>query len=261
MTAAINHQQLGQRIANALSKKVPAADVAQLIRDVESAIGEATVAAAQARDRALDPLEIPDPVKARGSVEIAEFALQRLQAVLPRLDQRLQILEANEYSQQWDKDFETVEATVAAEAVRFATIKSLIDQIVKLLQAAAAIDAEVKRLNARKPQGEHRHLRGPELTARDLREFTRDNPSIADRIQLPDWSHSSLNVWPEPRPPLSVEFAAQFSGVVDPRYTADWAEAAAHDNARRAELADQRVAEEAKAEVASCEAYEASLRR
>jgi hypothetical protein len=82
------------------------------------------------------------------------------------------------------------------------------------------VDKEVSRLNGFAPDGEHRRLREVELEARGLDSFTRDNPSIAKMLQLPDWEQQSKLVWPPPRVSLAVQVA---TGMIhDSHPGGDW---------------------------------------
>jgi hypothetical protein len=55
---------------------------------------------------------------------------------------------------------------------------------------------------------EHRRLKQVELEARGLDGFTRDNPSIAKMLQLPNWEHSAKMAWPPRETSLAVQVAA-----------------------------------------------------
>jgi hypothetical protein len=61
--------------------------------------------------------------------------------------------------------------------------------------------------------------------------------------------------------PLAAQYAASMTPSRDPRYGADWAAAQREDDARRSEIADRRVREEAESQAQSKRAYEDSLRR
>lgn len=79
--------------------------------------------------------------------------------------------------------------------------------------------------------------------------------------QLPDWEHSDRMAWPPPRPSLAAQFAMSMVPQHDPRYSADWAAAQEADNVRRQQNEARWREEEAARQVASRQAYEASLRR
>jgi hypothetical protein len=61
---------------------------------------------------------------------------------------------------------------------------------------AAEVDKEVSRINVYAPDGEHRRLRPVELEARNLTQFTRDNPSLSQTVQLWNWNSSGKSLWP-----------------------------------------------------------------
>ena len=50
--------------------------------------------------------------------------------------------------------------------------------------------ASCQRINRAAPAGEHQHLLGVELTARDLEDFSTECPSVTKNTRLPDWKHS-----------------------------------------------------------------------
>ena len=54
-----------------------------------------------------------------------------------------------------------------------------------MLAEAAAVDMEVRAINASRPDNADGYLYGCELTARGLREFSRDKPSLAEQTVLP----------------------------------------------------------------------------
>ena len=136
-----------------------------------------------------------------------------------------------------------------------------VSQLVDLLSRVEAIDQECARIDGSAPSGEYRRLRGVELTARGLKNFSAANPSITKKLQLPDWANSDRTAWPPPRPSMAAEFAMSMMPPYNPRYSADWAAASEADNARRA-ANEARWAEQEAARLAENQrAYEASLRR
>ena len=88
---------LDDRIAAAFGNGVKSDDVAALITETEAAVVSANEAADRARTRALDPaLSAKGVAEARRSMEDAAFARDRLQAAVPRLQERLAKLRAAE---------------------------------------------------------------------------------------------------------------------------------------------------------------------
>ena len=72
---------------------------------------------------------------------------------------------------------------------------------------------------AQRLRGEHRRLRGVELSARGLESFSTADPPIAKGVQPPDWAQSARTVWPPPRPFDPASFAPV---SFDRRLSAEW---------------------------------------
>jgi hypothetical protein len=253
---------LERRIAAALTSDIPSADIAALVAETEAAISQAEAAAEAERETALDPLASPDAAKARTAMEDAAFTRDRLRTVLPRLQERLQQVQAAEYAARWEADFEEVEGRRNEMAQEYvATYPRLVAQLVDLFERIEAVDKEASRINGSAPSCEQRRLRQVELVARGFEAFSRSDPAITKIVQLPDWENSSRMVWPPPQPALAVMVAMSMVPPHDPRYTADWAAAQKEDNARRAATEKRWAEEEAARQAESRRAYEASLRR
>jgi hypothetical protein len=47
-------------------------------------------------------------------------------------------------------------------------------------------------------------LREVELVARNLQNFTREQPSITNELRLPDWDQPAKLAWPPPQTPIAV---------------------------------------------------------
>ncbi len=208
---------LEQRIGDALKDDITAAEIANLLVEVENALADAEQNAAATRKAAIDPIASPDPNKARALVEMSAFSLDRLKAALSRLQARYAERDAKEYAARWDADYA---ATLSKRDKLAAEYKQLYpkleSQIVDLLNRIAACDRDVSGINGRAPTGEHRRIANVELHARG-----RDAPSIAKTLQLPAWDSANL-AWP-PKPQFA---AAMFAPLPhDPRFSADWASA------------------------------------
>jgi hypothetical protein len=78
---------LEQRISDALKTDIAAAEIANLIVEVENALADAEQNAASVRDRSLDPIAFPHAVKAKAAVDTATFIVDRLRAAQSRLTQ------------------------------------------------------------------------------------------------------------------------------------------------------------------------------
>jgi hypothetical protein len=212
---------LEQKIKSALTTDKSSDELAALIAEVEATIPTASDAAEQERIKAYDPT-IVDAHKARQSLADAEFARERLQAALPALQQRLQELQAQEYSVQWHDNYAQVEADSHALAAELREVyPAVVNKLVDLLTRKKACDAEVGRINGSAPAGVALRLREVELVARDLKGFTRGEPSITNELSLPDWDQPTKLVWPPPQVPLAVQVAA--SMIQRPHPGANWA--------------------------------------
>jgi hypothetical protein len=77
-----------------------------------------------------------------------------------------------------------------AAAKKFAKYPELVAELVDIFRDAEEADKDVSRINGSAPPGEHRRLRGVELTTRSLECFSRDNPPITDSAQFPEWENS-----------------------------------------------------------------------
>ena len=97
---------LEQRIGKALTGTVTSAELSALVADTEFAIEAAEKAANAERAKALDPLQSPDADAAHAAMRSAEFAVQRLRSVLPRLQQRYRAIEAQETYKAWATTFD-----------------------------------------------------------------------------------------------------------------------------------------------------------
>ena len=229
-----------RRIASALSSDVTSADIAALIGETEVAI---TSAAEAERAEALDPIVSPDAAKAHAAMTDAAFMRERLRSVLPRLQQRHQELAAAEYLSQWKGDFEVLKVKRDELAAEFREIyPTCVSKIIDVLNRIAANEVELSHLHQARPSGVSLHLLGAELVARGLDNFTRDDPSIARELKLPDFEHSVRMAWPPPPTSMGAAFAATMMPASDQRFSAEWwkegEEGAARQRARQQSTAD-----------------------
>ncbi len=211
---------LERRIAAALVDEIASADLATLIAETEAAILDADKAAEAERDKALDPFASPDAANAREAMQAAEFARDRLRAVLPRLKERHKQIAAQEYLTQWRADYETLKVERDALANEMRELYPLLQtKVSDLLARIAANDEKLSRLHQARPSGVALHLRGAELEARDLQAFTRYEPSIAATLKLPTFEPGERLAWPPPQP---TSFAPVVIGGDRRLYTGDW---------------------------------------
>jgi hypothetical protein len=112
-----------QRITAALtSQDIKSDALAELIVETEAAIAAAEKAAEAERSRALDPLQSPDADAAHAAMLSAEFAVQRLHTMLPRLQQRhRQVAGAEEYAA-WAATFDALKPKHAGAASKLKAI-------------------------------------------------------------------------------------------------------------------------------------------
>ena len=164
---------LEQRIARALSGDDVTSDIlAILVTEVESGIVAAEETADLDREKALDPVASPDAAKAREAMQMAEFSRDRLRTALPRLQERLEQLQAEEYLARWRDEYEALKVKRDGLAEELRTIyPELETKITDLFTRIATNDAELSSLHQARPAGVALHLLGAELVARDLERF------------------------------------------------------------------------------------------
>jgi hypothetical protein len=137
-----------------------------------------------------------------------EFNRDRLRTALPRLQERLEQLQAEEYLARWRDEYEALKVERDGLAEELRTIYPEFEtKITDLFTRIAANDAELSGLHQARPAGCALHLAEAELAARNIECFSTANPSIAKTLQLPDFEHSAQLVWPPPRPSMAVQVA------------------------------------------------------
>jgi hypothetical protein len=252
-----------QKISSALANpNIGSTDLIELIAEVAEAADAAEKSAAAEKEKALDLIASPDGRKAHETLVAAELIRDRLKTILPKLRNRLTEALATERHARWLTDYQRAEKLRDQAAQKFARhYPELLDNLVALFHEAEEVDKECARVNSSAPRGEHRRLDCVELTARGLNKFTHSQPSIAKTIQLPEWEQSSTLAWPPPEPSFAATYAASMVPTFDPRYSADWWKVLERENAERAKVTQRRQVEQEAAQVASREAYEASLQQ
>jgi hypothetical protein len=175
-------------------------ELTDLIREGEGALTAADVTAEETRREAIDPVLSPDPALARERVNAAEFACDRLSALLSRLEARHQQIAATERIARWEADYECVKAERDQLATELAeTCPQVVAKLVDLLNRMACCERECERIASTAPSGERRRLLGPELHAKGLSHFTRDTPSFTRDLRLPEWEQPAATAWPPQR--------------------------------------------------------------
>ena len=227
---------LEQRISAMLANtNATAATLTALLAETDSAITAMEASVARLKFDAYDPQKHPDPQVARQQLEDSEFALGRLQTLRPRLQQRLQVVEAAEQHDQWLADYAALRIKRDEVAGELREAYPAAEHIATVLAKSVALDAELSALHQSRPAGEPLHLDGAELVARDMTEFTRDKPSLVKTLVLPAWNGGG-NLWP-----IKQHIDPALYGIHDGRRFADdcgpnwWkpGAAAAQDRARQ----------------------------
>ena len=105
-------------------------------------------------------------------------------------------------------DYEAMRIKRDEAAKRFERVQTLFAELIDLFDEAKAVDREVSVVNGSAPPGEFRRLHGVELTARNLPAFSREQPPLASKLQLPDYDRSDRFEFPPPTVPAAVLIAA-----------------------------------------------------
>jgi hypothetical protein len=223
--------------------------LADLVDECKNGIVTAENDAKIAKAAALDPLQSPDPVTARATMEDASFRADRLRSLLPRLQQCLTAVGDHEEIMAWHERFDPLALKVEAAATKLATVYAKVTaELVPLFTEIERLDAEVVRTLSAKPRNASGYLRSVELTARGFQNFQIGSHEIM-KMQFPDWHRPTELVWPPNR-------QIDWSGVVPtfPKHSgADWWKAQEAEAATKAAKADQANAEQTQADGAARE--------
>jgi len=139
----------------------------------------------------------------------------RLRLSLPELQQRFAAAREREELAHWQQEYQRLDALSDKGAERFSKVEMLIAEICDIYLETEAITAECSKFNRHAPPG--MHVVGPEQKVRGP--SSRANPSMLKQTQLPDWSRSELNVWPQRKTAYVPAFTP---APADARYSADW---------------------------------------
>ena len=144
---------------------------------------------------------------ASAAILAANLTRDHLNAALPRLQDRLTKVEAQERYDRWLVDFEAVKAKRDAAAAELKVLYApFVVKITDLLLTIEQIDAEVRRLASAKPydadaaNGDGRNLRPVEAEARGVEGFRQEQASIMRDLKLPHWAVDAGFAWPPHRP-------------------------------------------------------------
>ena len=158
--------------------------VAALIAEVEAAAQAADAAATKAREEALDPAVVVDVAKVGAAVATATLTRDRLQAALPRLQERLKQVREQEDLAAWKAEAEELEARRIAKMTEFADFyPPMYERIVDHLYSMRALDREIDDLNRRRPNGSVRAL-----------EYS--TPAFTVDLKIPDPYNKDQPLWP-----------------------------------------------------------------
>ena len=141
------------------------------------------------------------------------------------------------------------------------TYPATVAALVSLFARIADLDRRLSALHQSRPSGAKGQLLSAELKARELSEFSRDEPSISRELKLPSWTASNKLAWPPPARPLGVVLAEAMSGDADPRYSAHWREALREETDRRIADEQRRIADKAARTTQEKRDYESWLTR
>ena len=243
---------LEQRIAAALTPTdITSTDLGALIAEVEAAAAAADENATRAREEALDPAVVVDTAKVGAAVATATLTRDRLQAALPRLQERLKLVREQEDLAAWKADAEKLEVRRIALAVEFYKLlpSPLLQQIAERLHAMRSFDREIDSLNRRRPD----HMRPLDYAT----------PELARELKLPDPDKPSQLLWPPPQPNLALQMIAamppdRFVGIEAAKgtYTDARNRRLLEDNRRQIEEAKRSQREFEKQKAAEIEAAE-----
>ncbi len=258
-------QTIEQKVVKVLTADDPPPldQLLTLIGEVESAIIEADNAAELARERFYDPVQSPDYHQARDRMESTQDAAARLRSLLPRLTDKYRAAAAAEERAKWQVRYDKLERErdeLAKELAQF--YPEFESRLVDLFNRLAINSAACSELHGSRPANAKGFLKGAELTARKLDDFTRDQPSIVRELRLPSWTDSSRMAWPPRETPASVLLAESIASQGDPRrHSGEWYRVLAEDVERRKAEEQQRIEAAQRGVAADKAAYERSLPR
>ena len=166
--------------------------LAALTTEVEAAAQEADATATKAREEALDPATVIDAAKAGAGVATAELTHDRLQAALPRLQERHKQMRQAEAVAAWTAEAEELQSRRMALMMEFRKLfpPELFERLADYLYDMRALDNEINHFNVRRPDGSMIPL---ELSI----------PFFAMDLKIPDpEKRGGKLLWPPPQPNL-----------------------------------------------------------
>ena len=175
--------RLGAVLAAANSSS---SELRELITETEAAANKAEADAKRLHSEALE-LGCTNADVLEQQARAAELLVARLDAALPRLDDRLRKEAADDYARKWRTRMDR--AVVARETVakRLSHYREMAAQLLTIFEEVRFTDAKIiGPVNKSRPANEA-PLQTCELYARKLDAFSRSMPSILDKVQLPNW--------------------------------------------------------------------------
>jgi chromosome segregation ATPase len=195
---------LDERVAAAFADGATSSGVADLIGEAEAAAVVSGQEAEAARVGALDPARTAaDVVAARHEMEDAAFRRDRMNEAVRRLGERLREVKAEEERGRRRAAYDAALAErdkLAAELTE--VYPPLAAKLADLAERIAANDAEIERVNQKRPDGA-KWLANSELVARQLSSFfdgPTNIPRIAQQMRLPAFRYVPPEPYTWPRP-------------------------------------------------------------
>jgi hypothetical protein len=221
-------QRLGAVLAN---ERTSTEEIRDLIK-----LAEATANTAEADAKRLHAearaIGCTNAVELEQQALAADLLVERMDAALPKLDQKLKEEVAADYARKWRTRRDRAVTASDTVSIRLATYRELAAQMLMIFEEAKFTDEKIiGPVNDSRPAGEA-PLQTCELHARKLSAFSRSSPSVLEKVVLPSWDDSETNIWP-PRPvPMSVVVAESMVPAPNIAHTDHWYEAVGE---RRAE--------------------------
>jgi chromosome segregation ATPase len=195
---------LDEKIAAAFADGITSGDVANLIAEAEAAAVASGATAQVARTCALDPARTAADVAAlRREMDDAAFRRDRLQEAVRRLGDRLREVKAQEEQARRRAAYDVALAERDKLATELAEVyPSLAAKLADLASRIATNDAEIERVNQRRPDGAA-WIAGVEMIARQIQNFNDVTaaapPRITTGLRLPAFKCAGLDPYTWPR--------------------------------------------------------------
>ena len=137
-----------------------------------------------------------DAAKVGAAVASATLTRDRLQAALPRLQERHKQVRQAEAVAAWTAEAEELEARRVAKMTEFADFyPPMYERIVDHLYSMRALDREIDDLNRRRPNG-------------SVAGVAYSTPAFTMDLKIPDPYKNGQFLWPPPQPNLALQYLA-----------------------------------------------------